>query len=65
MRRWCVRGFDNYRIFYQPLSQDIEVRRVVYATRVRCDRTAQIAPAYGLGQRRVVCAGLDTHRRIG
>jgi len=34
-------------------------------TRVRCDRTAQIAPAYGLGQRRVVCAGLDTHRRIG
>jgi hypothetical protein len=33
MRRWCVRGFDNYLIFYQPLSQDIEVLRVVYATR--------------------------------
>lgn len=33
MRRRCVRGFDNYLIFYQSLSQDIEVRRVVYATR--------------------------------
>jgi len=33
MRRWRVRGFDNYLIFYQPLPQGIEVVRVVYATR--------------------------------
>lgn len=33
MRRWRVRGFDNYLIFYQPLSQGIEVLRVVYGTR--------------------------------
>jgi toxin ParE1/3/4 len=33
MRRWRVRGFDNYLIFYQPLSEGIEVLRVVYATR--------------------------------
>jgi len=33
MRRWRVRGFDNYLIFYQPLSQGIEVLCVVYATR--------------------------------
>ena len=33
MRRWRVHGFDNYLIFYQPLSQGIEVLRVVYATR--------------------------------
>jgi len=23
MRRWRVRGFDNYLIFYQPLAQGI------------------------------------------
>jgi len=33
MRRWHVRGFDNYLIFYQPLAQGIDVLRVVYATR--------------------------------
>jgi toxin ParE1/3/4 len=33
MRRWRVRGFDNYLIFYHPLPQGIEVVRVVYATR--------------------------------
>ena len=25
MRRWRVRGFDNYLIFYQPLAQGIDV----------------------------------------
>jgi toxin ParE1/3/4 len=33
MRRWRVRGFENYLIFYRPFSQGIEVWRVVYATR--------------------------------
>ena len=33
MRRWRVRGFDSYLIFYQPLAQGIDVLRVVYATR--------------------------------
>jgi toxin ParE1/3/4 len=33
MRRWRVRGFENYLIFYQPLAQGIDVLRVVYGTR--------------------------------
>jgi toxin ParE1/3/4 len=34
MRRWRVRGFDHYLIFYRPLSPGgIEVLRVVYGTR--------------------------------
>jgi toxin ParE1/3/4 len=33
MRRWRVRDFDNYLIFYQPLAQGIDVLRVVYGTR--------------------------------
>jgi toxin ParE1/3/4 len=33
MRRWRVRGFDNYLIFDQPLAQGIDVLRVVYGTR--------------------------------
>ena len=33
MRRWRVRGFENYLIFYRQFSEGIEVVRVVYATR--------------------------------
>ena len=33
MRRWRVRGFDNYLIFYLPTDDGIEILRVVYATR--------------------------------
>jgi toxin ParE1/3/4 len=33
MRRWRVSGFANYLIFYQPLSQGIEVLRVVHGMR--------------------------------
>src|SRR5262244_1417321 len=33
MRRWRVRGFDNYLIFYRPVVQGIDVLRVVYGTR--------------------------------
>jgi len=32
-RRWRVRGFDNYLIFYRPFSNGIEVLRVLYASR--------------------------------
>ena len=32
-RRWRVRGFDNYLIFYRPLPNGIEILRVLYASR--------------------------------
>ena len=33
LRRWRVRGFEHYLIFYQPLAPGIDILRVVYATR--------------------------------
>lgn len=34
MRRWRVRSFDNYLIFYRPLSPEgMEILRVIYGTR--------------------------------
>jgi toxin ParE1/3/4 len=33
VRSWTILRFKNYRIFYRPLDDGIEVLRVLYATR--------------------------------
>jgi toxin ParE1/3/4 len=33
VRAWSVRGFENYLIFYRPLSNGIDVVRVIHGAR--------------------------------
>jgi len=33
VRKWPVPGFPNHLIFYRPISQGVEIFRVLYATR--------------------------------
>ncbi len=33
LRRWRVRGFENFMIFYRPLSNGIEIIRVLHGAR--------------------------------
>jgi len=33
LRRWRVRGFENFMIFYHPLSNGIEIVRVLHGAR--------------------------------
>ncbi|NER93499.1 MAG: type II toxin-antitoxin system RelE/ParE family toxin [Symploca sp. SIO1B1] len=33
IRRWAIKGFDKYLIFYQPIDDGIEVVRIIHASR--------------------------------
>jgi toxin ParE1/3/4 len=33
IRKWRVREFDNFLIFYEPRPDDVSIVRVLYATR--------------------------------
>jgi toxin ParE1/3/4 len=33
LRKWRIRDFDNYLIFYEPRTEGVSIVRVLYATR--------------------------------